>query len=322
MNPYYIMIFVAVVFLALQFTMNKAYQTKMGSGFKASLIFLTFKSLFATILLFGFGWIYYGEMINITPFSLALGAGVGVLCFAYNVIGFQIFKFGSLGIFTTFLMLGGTVLPYLFGLIWLDEKISPFKIIGMILLVVSLIFPLLGQRREKKSAGKIGIFVTLCMLVFVANGFVSILSKVQSTDLLFGELERIKTVYFPVLTNGVDFLLSGILLIICTISETVKKKKNNVQGTDKPTATEEKKPAPVGLIMLFMTLCALFSGASYALQLFSAGQVDASVMYPMQTGGSIILTAIAGLVFFKEKPNKLTIIGLCVTFASTFLFLF
>ena len=57
-------------------------------------------------------------------------------------------------------------------------------------------------------------------------------------------------------------------------------------------------------------------------QLIGAANVPASVLYPLVTGGSVVLSAVAGLLFFKEKPDKISGIGLLLSFAATFLFLF
>ena len=42
----------------------------------------------------------------------------------------------------------------------------------------------------------------------------------------------------------------------------------------------------------------------------------------MVTGGSVVLSAVAGRIFFGEKPDRITLAGLILSFAATFLFLF
>ena len=46
------------------------------------------------------------------------------------------------------------------------------------------------------------------------------------------------------------------------------------------------------------------------------------VLYPMVTGGSVVLSAVAGRIFFREKPDRITLAGLILSFIATFLFLF
>ena len=38
--------------------------------------------------------------------------------------------------------------------------------------------------------------------------------------------------------------------------------------------------------------------------------------------GERVLSALAGLIFFREKPDKISLIGIILAFAATFLFLF
>ena len=61
---------------------------------------------------------------------------------------------------------------------------------------------------------------------------------------------------------------------------------------------------------------------SYTLQLVSASKLQASVLYPMVSGGSVVLCAFAGRIFFGEKPDRITLFGLILSFAATFFFLF
>ena len=46
------------------------------------------------------------------------------------------------------------------------------------------------------------------------------------------------------------------------------------------------------------------------------------MLYPLVTGGSVVLSALAGALFFREIPRKWSRVGLVVTFCATLLFLF
>ena len=78
-------------------------------------------------------------------------------------------------------------------------------------------------------------------------------------------------------------------------------------------------PAAIFVLMLANALC---NSVSYTLQLVSAVKLPASVMYPMLTGGTVVLSAVAGFVLFREKPDRISLMGLLLSFAATFLFLF
>ncbi len=304
---YYLLILLAVVLLALQFSTNKLYQLKCGNTAAASLTFSTLSGL-TTSVIFLILTFAMGETFTVTPYSLVMAAIIAVLCCTYTFIGFKIMAFGSMSVFMMFLMLGGMLLPYLFGVFCLNEGVSVGRFIGVILLVISMVFPVLSKDR---SGGV--IFVLLCAAVFTLNGCVSITSKLHQINTEFAVCG---TTTFVFLTNFMNGIISGIGLLIMNL--TGAKKTVDDKGTT-VTQVIRKNAKAIALIVLGN---AAFGGISYMLQLIGAANVPASVLYPLVTGGSVVLSAVAGLLFFKEKPDKISGIGLLLSFAATFLFLF
>lgn len=308
---YYIMIFVSVVLLALQFSTNKTYQLKYGDSAEASLRF-TCLSGFLTSALFLVLTIAMGEEIRITGYSVLSASLIALLCCIYTFIGFKILSFGSMSVFMMFLMLGGMMLPFLFGIAFLNEPVSVFRIIGVVLLAVSMIFPVIS--RDQRGGL---IFALLCLLVFVLNGSVSILSKLHQINETY---ETCGTNMFVCINNLMNGVFSGIGYLFIRIGN---KSKNESTAPEKQAAEKSassilaKLPLPI-----IIAANSVFSGVSYMLQLVGATNVPASMLYPLITGGSVVLSALAGYVFFHEKPNRNTAIGLLLSFAATFLFLF
>ena len=148
---YYLLILLAVILLALQFSTNKLYQLRCGNTAAASLTFSTLSGLTTSVIFFVLTFAM-GETFTITPYSLLMAAIIAVLCCTYTFIGFKIMSFGSMSVFMMFLMLGGMLLPYLFGVFYLDEGISVGRVIGVILLVVSMVFPVLSKDRSSLHA--------------------------------------------------------------------------------------------------------------------------------------------------------------------------
>lgn len=73
--------------------------------------------------------------------------------------------------------------------------------------------------------------------------------------------------------------------------------------------------------MTIYTLFLMIGGVSYLFQLKGAINLPATVLCPFITGGSIIFTALAGRVFFGEKPKKRMLTGIALCFLGTVLFL-
>ncbi len=304
---YYLLILLAVVLLALQFSTNKLYQLKCGNTAVASLTFSTLSG-WTTSLIFLILTFVMGETFAITPYSLLMAAIIAVLCCTYTFIGFKIMAFGSMSVFMMFLMLGGMLLPYLFGVFYLDEGISVARVFGVILLAVSMIFPVMSKDRR----GGV-IFVLLCAAVFTLNGGVSITSKLHQINT---EFAACGTTTFVFLTNFMNGVISAFGLLIMTLSGA--KKTVDDDGTTVMQVIRKNARTIVWIIIGN----AAFGGISYMFQLIGAANVPASVLYPLTTGGSVVLSAVAGWLFFKEKPDKVSAIGLLLSFAATFLFLF
>ena len=68
-------------------------------------------------------------------------------------------------------------------------------------------------------------------------------------------------------------------------------------------------------------LSALTGGVSYLLQLIGAKDIPATVLYPLVTGGSIVMCALAGFVVFKEKLTKVQTIGIAACIVGTCMFI-
>lgn len=297
---YYLMILVAVVLLALQFSTNKFYQLRFGNAMTTSLLFTALSGLVTALLFFCLN----GFSVQITGYSLGMAAIVAVLCCTYTLIGFRMFALGSLSVYSMFLMLGGMLLPYLYGVIWLSEDLTIGRILGVILLAVSMIFPVLGEKGGSKETKK--LFFILCFVVFTLNGFVSITSKIHQIS----TMSTVGAMDFVILSNGLNGLFStAALLVLCQMKHTSPLRE--------PLTNKS-----MGMIAGIVAVSAACNGTSYMLQLVGAANVPASVLYPLVTGGMVVLSAVAGMVFFQEYPAKKTAIGLILSFAATFLFLF
>lgn len=299
---YYLMILVAVVLLALQFCTNKFYQLRFGNAVTASLLFTALNGLVTALLFFCIG----GFRLAVTPYSFGMAAIIAILCCTYTLIGFKMFALGNMSVYTMFLMLGGMLLPYLYGVLWLEESVTVWRILGVILLALSMVFPALGTKDDETKKKTRTLFLLLCLVVFTLNGFVSITSKMHqiSDRLIVGEND------FVILSNGLNGLISSAALFVMCLTRRTAPLQEPLTGRS------------MGLIAGIICASAACNGTSYMLQLIGAANVPASVLYPMVTGGMMVLSAVAGMLFFREYPDRKTAIGLLLSFAATFLFLF
>lgn len=286
---YYLMVTAVPILLAFEVSLSKKYQSTEGTGMQAGLTFNLLNGLFAFVIFFALS----GFKIDFSWFSVLMAFGMSACVIAYSVIGFQILKLGGMALYSVFLMLGGMLLPYLFGVLFLGETLTLMRVVGVVLIIASVICS--GKAKLNVPAK---VYV-LCVVVFFLNGLVSIFSKGHQVGTAFSPVSSTE---FVVYCNIAKSILSGVALLFC-------KKEHALFRFSSKRA---------GLVIL---CAALISGVSYMLQLIGAKELPATVLYPILTGGSILFTALCGKVFFKEKLTALQLVSIALCLVGTLLFL-
>ena len=288
MNPY-LMLCLSAALLAVDFVINKLYQRKAGTSLQAGLIFNVVLGGF-TALIF---WALSGFQFAFSGFSCIMATTMSLLCVCYNLLGFRILKNGSVAIYTLFLMTGGMVLPYIWGVLFLNEQLSVPTLIGLILLIGSVVICNLSKDRSNAKQ------LILCIAVFVLNGLVSIVSKMHQVES-----------FYPSVSANQFVMLTGISKAVVSLAASlfIKEKVSLKQVCNKNT-------------VLLIAGSALIGGVSYMLQLIGAKDLPATVLYPFITGGSMVFSSLAGVLVFKEKLSVKLIISLIISCLATLLFL-
>ena len=285
----YILVLIAVVLLACDFSIVKLFQKAEGSNRVTGLKFNTLVGLFTAVLFFFIG----GCKFHVSWFSALFATLMSIFCASYSQLGFKILQKGNLALYTFFLMSGGMILPYLFGVFFLDEELNALRAVGLVIFTAAIL--LAGD--TKLSIDKKGLL--MCFVVFVLNGGCSIVSKYHQIDPLS---IAVSSTEFVMLTGLGKAVFSGVMLLITE------------RGSAKLSLFPKKT-------VLIIAASAGIGGLSYMLQLAGAVDLPATVLYPLITGGSIIFTAIASKVIFKKKITKKQVISIVLCLAGTLLFL-
>ncbi len=285
----YILILFADVFLAVNSLAQKKYQSSCGTALVSSLEFSMVSGAVSAAVFF----VLCGFSPRITVYSAVMALCQTICCLSYLCISFVILKKSTLALYSSFLMIGGMLLPYIYGIIFLNEMLTAPRTIGIVLIMLALI--LFNVQKGKVNRQ----LIPLLLAVFLLNGCVSIISKEHqiNTELAVG-------------TNDFVFLTSFFKVLICIPIYLILK-------TKKKTSFHIKSRLVFGITVV----CGLATAFSYLLQLTGAKGIAASILYPMVTGGSIILTALSGRIILGERLSRMqkTAIGLCT--AGTLLFL-
>lgn len=285
----YILVILAAILLAANIGFTKQYQDKSGISIAAGLHY----NVIIGIVTFVIFWIFNGFKLYWSTYSFIMAFIISLLGVIYTVIGFTILKQGGMAIYTLFLMTGGMILPYIWGIIFLDETITILRIVGLIAIIIAILI----SNRGKITATKTQLL--LCFIIFLMNGFVSIVSKMHQINQIY---KIAGTTDFVMYTGIGKFVFSYIVMLF------IPKNK-------KAQLPKLKTVVPI------ISASAILSGVSYLFQLYGAAQLPATVLYPIITGGSIIFSALAGRVFFKENIGKNQWISIALCFIGTCMFL-
>lgn len=288
---YYLMLGGAALLLAIDFSLNKAYQHLYGASPKAVFFFNALLGLMTAVIFFALN----GFKAAFSLYSLVMAGTMSLLVMGYNIIGFRILKSNTVAMYTLFLMTGGMVLPYLWGLLFLNESFSVLRTAGLIVILAGIVLSnFSGERINFKR-------IIMCLAVFVLNGCVSIISKMHQSQTTF---DSVNAAEFIILGGIFKFLLAGILFLA------FKKRDSSASNS-----------ISLKQAVIIITISAVIGGVSYMLQLLGAKALPATVLYPFITGGSIVFSALAGVTLFKDKLSAKLIISVILCFAGTLMFL-
>lgn len=294
----YLFIAIAAFSVGCQFSLSKLFKRVVPSSGYSDLFFNFGTGILSVCL---FAVVCLGD-VGFSPFSFSLAAGVALCTLIYMLCNLRAVMCGKLAVFTMFLMLGGMVLPTLYGFIFLHEAFSWFKIAGIVLLLFAMVL----STREKSDVKNSRLFYVLCFIAFVCNGFVSVFSKMHQIS-----ENALDTYQFSFWQSVVTAAFSGVLLSGCFLC---------ARRREGLPAVVRQAVGAKSLSLIFVITLIMRAGSVFLL--LAAKTVPASVLYPIMTGLSIVITSVCGRVFFKEKISVINAISLGINIVAIVLMIF
>lgn len=315
---YYAMLIGASFLFGSQFMVTKAFEKNYGKTVRASLSFSLLYSLFAGVIFFIIKLISSGTVFNLNPFSLCMAFGLSLVNILSSAIGIKTLALGDIAVYSLFLMLGGMIVPFFAGIVFLKESVSVCNLIGVAIMIIALCLPVFFGKKSK-NAGEAQtdgdtkkktsvFFYVLCVFLFILNGLSSTLSKFNSVRegaALGAE--------FTFYTYGIQFVISLAAFALTT-----------ALGKSDKTQNEEKQP-----VILFRPVAigcgAAFgavNGTAFLMSSVAAEHVVAVAQYPLITGATILFSSLLAFLFYREKPTALQLVQIVISLAATILFMF
>ncbi|MBE6750734.1 MAG: hypothetical protein E7560_06185 [Ruminococcaceae bacterium] len=268
-----------VIAIAIQYTSQKIYSQKLNG--KGVLCFSALACAVAAIFFMCQIKLPLNFDVALIPYCVlfALGFGSTVL---FSVLAIAN---GPLSL-TTLISSYSLIIPALYGLIFLNEKVSFFLIIGFLFLFVSLYLI-----NYTKGDNKINLkWLLYVALTFFGNGLCSSTQKVQQINFSGGY-------------KGEFMAVSLIIIVLALFIIILFKEKQDIKISVKK-----------GIIPI--VVYGLANGFVNLLVMVLSNKMSASVMFPLVSAGSITLTYIISRVIYKETLSKMQNIGFVLGLAS------
>lgn len=276
---YYILLSAAVMLFSSQFLFNQKFQEQCGADLTSSMLF----SLLSSICGFAVLFVINGFKTDFSLFSFLMGIVYSAVGLLYTFASIKAFEKVNLAAYSVFAMLGGMLIPSVFGIIFNGEEISLFKILCYAFTVAALLFTVEFKGEKKYYA-----------LVFILNGLTGVISVIHQSNTAYRIVDSIS---FLILARASASIMC---IPFCA------KHFNSVRKM----ITKNSVVYSLGF--------AIFCGVGNLFVLIALKHLPASVQYPIITGGVMLVSLIISIMR-KENVNKKNAIATAIAFVSSVL---
>lgn len=274
---YYGIILCAVAMFGGQFLINDLYRQRRGDSLKISLEFSLICAIGGAIFLLAVNGFSFGY----TPFTLGMAALNAIVSIAFTFCSFKALGAIDLSLFSLYSMLGGMLLPFFQGILFFGEAFTVGKILCLLFIGIAL---LLTLNKDLPKGG--GLYYAG---IFILNGMSGVISKFFTS----APFPKSDAASYSILSALCSVALSGAALLF--FRKEASASKNTV--------------STIGVA----ALGGIISRLANFLLVIALAHVDASVQYPMVTGGVMIVSTI--LTFFTGKnPGKKEVLSVLLAF--------
>ena len=232
--------------------------------------------------------LFFGARLDINTETAVYAALYGSFLLFSMICGYLALMAGNMAI-TSLIVSYSIVIPYLFGALFLKEKVGFLQVIGFLLLLVSMF--LLKKKSGDRVYGKNWGLYTL--ITFLCNGACSIIQKLHQRDFP-GQYNK----EFNVISLAVIF---SVLLVAVIV--------RGVRGGGYCRMAFTKFAVPAGVL----------TAASNSLTLYLSAIVNATILFPLITVSSALFNCIASWAVFGDKLNPRQLFAIALGVGSILL---
>lgn len=173
-----------------------------------------------------------------------------------------------------------------FGVVYANESVIPLQYVGMVIIVIALVMCINPWKSSQKLTPSWFIW---CGAFFLAGGILGIFNKVFGRSGFSHEINAMMLIASVV--SAVLFTLSGFLI-------------NKTTHNPAPKIYKES--------LVYIITCGFVGCIYIRMNLWLAGVIPSVIFFPVSNGANVLLSTLFGQVVFREKLNKIELIGIFV----------
>lgn len=281
-----LLIILIVVLYSLQTLFCTLYTNNYpGKSENASPVFCVLESVAIAV----FTWAWIGFKFELSSMTLLFSVLNAIALFGYNTSLIKASSKGSYAFMNVCLLFGGILVPLLYTTIFLGDTLQWYQYLAIGLMLVSFV---LMNYKEFKLKDTPWTYYIFCALLFICNGMYGTFLKMQSD-------------YDVSQKNEMIILTYGLMGVIAFVQLALKEKKDTFK------AFRMSKKAILPLI-----LCLASAALAINILVLVIPMVNTAVLFTVENGGVLLLAAVYSFLFFKEKPQASTILGMIMSAVS------
>ncbi len=297
----YVYLFGASFCFSIQFIFNKLFESRSNGTYNAGMWSCLATAICMLAYLLPAGGFTFAVSASALTCSLLYTLS-SLLCSGVTILALHR---GKIAVVTTYMLLGGLVLPFVWGIIAYGEALTVTKAIGVVVLMLSMAASLLldlGQKNDdaQKQGGGL-LFHFYCFILFLTNGVVSI-ATTQSQK----AADAVSADDFLLLCKVETAIAAALILLVIGIVKMKNGEKRGIANAFVGIARDGGKMT-LKLFVILLVSCALYAvcnGLGNILSLNCAQTMDASIQFPVISAVVIVLGALLGWIIYHEKLEK------------------
>ena len=246
-----------------------------------------------------------GFQFSFSAITLICGLGNALMLLIYNTAMIQASRQGSYSFQMLCMLYGAIILPMIHEALFMGKTLQPLQLAAIGIMLVSLVLMnLQGLSLKGNSKG----FLFWCLMLFLSNGFYSILMNVQQAERTALQAEAVaQSLPIPGMERNEMIILTFLgMAVMYTIYQLIKDPKALKEGFKIP-----KKP------LLYLLVCCLSATVAVHLVLLVLPRLNnATVLFTIDNGSGVVLAALYSLIFFKEKISEVQWAGISLAMVS------